>query len=108
MRELRSKIWKATDVLAKLPAESDAPESYIEPFSKGATSLGLYAPKGEDHQEPHDQDELYFVISGSGTFVHDGRLSPFGPGDAIFVAAGVPHRFEDFSDDFSTWVLFWG
>jgi hypothetical protein len=25
-----------------------------------------------------------------------------------FVAAGVPHRFESCSDDFATWVVFWG
>jgi mannose-6-phosphate isomerase-like protein (cupin superfamily) len=27
-----------------------------------------YAPRNVDNQTPHDQDELYFVISGSGTF----------------------------------------
>jgi len=26
----------------------------------------------------------------------------------IFVEAGVEHRFEDFTDDFETWVVFWG
>jgi hypothetical protein len=33
---------------------------------------------------------------------------PFAPGDALFVAAAVEHRFEDFSDDFGTWVMFYG
>jgi mannose-6-phosphate isomerase-like protein (cupin superfamily) len=32
----------------------------------------------------------------------------FGPGDVLFVPAGVEHRFEDFSDDFVTWVVFYG
>jgi hypothetical protein len=26
----------------------------------------------------------------------------------LFVPAGVEHRFEDFSDDFAVWVVFWG
>ena len=26
----------------------------------------------------------------------------------LFVEAGVDHRFVDFSDDFETWVIFWG
>jgi uncharacterized protein YjlB len=27
-------------------------------------------------------------------------------GDALFVAAGTPHRFHRFSEDFATWVVF--
>jgi uncharacterized protein YjlB len=26
----------------------------------------------------------------------------------LFVPAGTTHRFEDFSADFATWVVFWG
>lgn len=26
----------------------------------------------------------------------------------MFVPAGMTHRFEDFSADFVTWVVFWG
>ena len=35
-------------------------------------------------------------------------LDRFAPGDAFFVAAGVEHRFENFSTGFSVWVVFWG
>jgi quercetin dioxygenase-like cupin family protein len=31
-----------------------------------------------------------------------------GPGDVLFCAAHVPHGFEEISDDFSVWVLFYG
>lgn len=30
------------------------------------------------------------------------------PGDLLFVPAGVVHRFEEFTDDFATWVMFYG
>jgi hypothetical protein len=30
------------------------------------------------------------------------------PGTFVFVAAGQPHRFEDFSEDFAVWVAFYG
>jgi len=30
------------------------------------------------------------------------------PGDLLFVPAGIVHRFEDFTDDFATWVMFYG
>jgi len=48
-----------------------------------------------------------FVLSGTGTFSHDNERSPFGAGDALFVAAGEKHRFEEFSEDFAAWVVFW-
>jgi len=67
-----------------------------------------YAPKGHDAQTPHDRDELYFVISGRGVFERNGATFAFAAGDALFAAAGETHRFKEFSDDFSTWVLFYG
>jgi mannose-6-phosphate isomerase-like protein (cupin superfamily) len=79
----------------------------------GTMTLRYYAPRGRDAQTPHEQDEIYIVASGSGTFAlgeDEGSLErrPFGPGDAIFAPAGWVHRFEDFTDDFATWVVFWG
>ena len=74
----------------------------------GSMTLRWYAPKGVDNQTPHDQDEIYIVASGSGTFFMDGERLAFGPGDALFAPAGAEHRFEDFTDDFGTWVVFYG
>ena len=79
----------------------------------GTMTLRYYAPKGHDPQTPHDQDEIYIVMSGRGTFALGKDESSlerrqFGPGDAIFAPAGFLHRFEGFSDDFATWVIFWG
>ena len=70
--------------------------------------LRLYAPQGRDPQTPHDRDELYIVASGRGSFRAGDRTYPFAPGDLFFVAAHETHRFEDFSDDFATWVVFYG
>jgi mannose-6-phosphate isomerase-like protein (cupin superfamily) len=74
----------------------------------GSMELRHYAPKGHDPQTPHDQDEIYIVASGRGFFVRGAERVPFGPLDALFVAAGVTHRFEDFSPDFAAWVVFYG
>jgi mannose-6-phosphate isomerase-like protein (cupin superfamily) len=70
-------------------------------------------PRGEDPQTPHEQDEIYVVTEGHGSFAlgrDEAALERrrFGPGDVIFAPAGWVHRFEDFSDDFATWVVFWG
>lgn len=74
----------------------------------GSIKVGLYAPRERDIQGPHTQDELYIVATGSGTFVKAGQERAFIAGDVFFVEAGVEHRFETFSDDFATWVVFWG
>lgn len=74
----------------------------------GSMTLRYYQPRSADLQTPHDQDELYVVASGRGTFFVGGQRVPFGPGDVLFVAARVEHRFEEFSDDFATWVVFYG
>ena len=74
----------------------------------GAMWTLLYAPRGQDPQTPHTQDEIYIVQSGTGVFDKAGEKRPFGPGDVIFVEAGVEHRFEGFSDDFAAWAVFWG
>lgn len=74
----------------------------------GSMELGYYQPIEVDAQSPHDQDEIYIVQTGNGTFMRDGERIPFRPGDALFVAAGVEHRFVDFSDDFGAWVVFYG
>lgn len=74
--------------------------------------LRWYSPPAtgltEDPQTPHDQDEVYIVAAGTGVFLCGDRREPFGPGDALFVPANVTHRFEDFSPDFATWVVFYG
>jgi mannose-6-phosphate isomerase-like protein (cupin superfamily) len=74
----------------------------------GSMMLRFYQPRGTDPQTPHDQDELYLVASGRGVFVRGADRHPFQPGDILFAAAGEVHRFEAFSDDFATWVVFYG
>ncbi|NKF24115.1 cupin domain-containing protein [Solimonas marina] len=83
-------------------------ERYALAFSHGTMSLGFYAPRGRDPQTPHKRDEIYIVHSGSGTLTIADERHACAAGDAFFVASGVEHRFEDFSDDFSAWVVFWG
>ena len=77
-------------------------------MSHGSMTVRHYAPATVDTQTPHDQDEVYVVIAGKGWFVRGHERTCFGPGDALFAPAGVVHRFEDFSDDFATWVIFYG
>jgi mannose-6-phosphate isomerase-like protein (cupin superfamily) len=77
-------------------------------FAHGSLSVEVYKPLNVDLQQPHARDEVYVVISGNGNFYCDGNRSSFVQGDLLFVPAGIDHRFEDFTEDFSTWVIFFG
>jgi len=92
--------------LARLPTPDG--KRFVEAFAHGSLTLELYAPRGVDPQAPHARDEAYVVARGSGVFCCDGARSRFAAGDALFVPAGVEHRFEDFSDDLAVWVVFYG
>ena len=89
-----------------VPTQDGKP--FAELFHHGSLEIEIYSPKGTDLQKPHSRDEVYVVVSGSGWFVVEGNRMRFSPGDALFAAAGETHRFEDFSDDFLTWVMFYG
>jgi mannose-6-phosphate isomerase-like protein (cupin superfamily) len=90
----------------ELLATEDGPFKTL--FSRGSLSVEVYQPDKVDLQQPHEQDEVYIVISGKGEFLNGSERVTFGPGDFLFVPAGVEHRFENFSNDFSTWVIFYG
>ena len=77
-------------------------------FADRDIEIRLYAPKGRDGQVPHDRDELYIVARGHGRFRVGNSVEPFAPGALLYVAAHEVHRFEDFSDDFAAWVVFYG
>jgi mannose-6-phosphate isomerase-like protein (cupin superfamily) len=77
-------------------------------FAHGSLIIEIYKPHETDNQTPHQQDEVYIIISGSGKFLNGSDVVSFLPGDFLFVPAGQEHRFFDFSDDFSTWVIFYG
>lgn len=100
--------WQVSleEMRARLPTPER--ERYAIALEHGTLEAGVYAPRGNDPQECHDRDEVYVVMQGSGTFLNGEHRAPFGPGNLLFVPAGVSHRFEDFSDDLELWVIFYG
>jgi mannose-6-phosphate isomerase-like protein (cupin superfamily) len=91
--------------LAELPA---AGREFVTVFRHGTLEVEVYKPDRIDRQQPHSRDEVYVVIRGTGVFTCGDVRQPFGPGEVLFAPAGVEHRFEDFTDDFATWVFFYG
>ena len=103
--------WKSK---LPLPATSRWPAGVwdVEALRHGSMSAILFTPKGKDHQQPHSQDEVYVIVTGSAELFlaeesGERRLS-CAPGDVLFVPAGIVHRFEHISEDFITWAILWG
>ncbi len=94
------------NALAKL-AHAGGSE-FVTLFLHGSLQVEVYKPKRIDRQQPHSRDEIYVVISGSGHFVLGSERQAFAAGEVLFVPAGIVHRFEEFTDDFATWVFFFG
>jgi mannose-6-phosphate isomerase-like protein (cupin superfamily) len=97
---------RLSEALDRLPGPQG--ERSVALFEHGSLVVKLYAPRGNDPQTPHSRDEVYVVAQGSGEFVCGDKRPLFGPTDLLFAAAGVEHRFENFTDDFAVWVMFYG
>ena len=95
-------------LLAAIDSNTNPAKRFAIAFARGSVTVEMYAPKQHDLQKPHEQDELYVVYRGNGDFVVGGVREHFATGNVFFVPAGVRHRFENFSSDFATWVIFCG
>ena len=100
----RVSLSDALDAVVK--ARSELPSAAV--FERGTLQVKMYRPGSEDLQTPHVRDEVYFVARGSGWFQNGDERHPFQSGDMLFVPAGVTHRFEKYTEDFCTWVVFYG
>ena len=71
-------------------------------------TAGLYvlARGAEDKQQPHAEDELYFVLAGRGTLDVDGDLRPVQTGSLVFVGKHVRHRFVEIEEELRVLVFF--
>jgi mannose-6-phosphate isomerase-like protein (cupin superfamily) len=79
-----------------------------EVFRDGDLSIRFTRLPTAGQQVPHPQDEFYIVASGTARYRWDGGETTIGPGDLMFAAARTPHGYDQFSDDFSVWVVFYG
>jgi len=81
---------------------------YLEFLRVRDMNAGLYhLPAGaEDPQKPHEEDEIYYVLSGRATMDLAGEKKPVHAGSVIYVKAHVEHRFEAIEQDLEVLVVF--
>jgi mannose-6-phosphate isomerase-like protein (cupin superfamily) len=108
MSRLPAEKWKVTvaEAMARVPTPEG--KRFATVLEHGSLAVEIYAPRGQDPQQPHTRDEAYIVVQGSGEFINGESRETFGAGDFLFVPAGVAHRFVNFTDDLIVWVIFYG
>jgi mannose-6-phosphate isomerase-like protein (cupin superfamily) len=94
---------------ARLAADHAAGgRAYHEFAREDSLSAGLYVlpAGGVDPQQPHDEDEVYVVVSGRARVTIGGETDDVEPGSIVFVPAGVEHRFSDIKEELRLVVVF--
>jgi mannose-6-phosphate isomerase-like protein (cupin superfamily) len=102
----RSGVVRFDEARARVPTPEG--ERAVLVLKRGTLDVKLSVPVPPNVQTPHAQDEIYFVIRGHGVLVHGDTRDAFAAGDLLFVAAGVEHHYEGFSDDLMLWRVFYG
>jgi mannose-6-phosphate isomerase-like protein (cupin superfamily) len=99
---------EAHELAALLDRRTASGRPYLEYIRSGALSVGLYVlpAGGVDGQQPHTEDEAYYIVSGRSRMTVGEETRDVGAGTTIFVAAGVPHRFHDIAEELVIVVFF--
>jgi mannose-6-phosphate isomerase-like protein (cupin superfamily) len=81
---------------------------YHEFLRVPSMSAGYYRlpAGGVDPQSPHAEDEIYVILAGRAWITVGDEERAVAPGDVVFVAATVPHRFHDIGEDLEVVVIF--
>lgn len=99
------KAFELSDLQAK---QARLDKLYHEFLRVPDLSMGLYVlPAGTvDPQHPHNEDEVYYVVSGQGVISVAGEDRPVQAGSIVYVAARDEHRFHSIKEDLHVLVFF--
>jgi mannose-6-phosphate isomerase-like protein (cupin superfamily) len=95
--------------LDELEAERAANDgAYLQFLRERNMSVGLYAlDAGDpDPQKPHQQDEVYFIVSGRASITVGLETTQVARGSVVYVPAGVAHKFHHITEDLRVLVVF--
>ncbi len=97
--------FTVSDLIA---AREQTGELYHEFLRVPTMSAGVYqlAAGATDPQEPHTEDEVYYVVQGQAHIQVATEQIPVKAGSIVFVGANVDHRFHSISEDLTVLVFF--
>ncbi len=88
--------------------QNQSGQDYLEFLRVPALSAGLYmlAAGAVDMQQPHTEDEVYYIISGRGFIRVGAEEHPVEAGTLVYVKANVEHRFHTITEELRVLVFF--
>lgn len=95
--------------MARLMSDlSQSNKAYLEFLRVPALSVGVYnlPANATDKQQPHSEDEIYYIVSGRAIIKVGAEERQVEPGSVIYVAANVEHRFHSITENLTTLVIF--
>ena len=95
------------DNLEKIQKSNSYFHTFINKDSLAAGILILKPGEG-DTQEPHENDEVYFVLSGNGYLKIKNKNYKVSKDKLFFVAKGVPHFFHSNTNNLKVLYFFGG
>lgn len=100
--------WQVFDLDTIRDRLSGAAVEYLEFLNVPALNCGVYflAAGSTDMQAPHDDDEVYYVLSGRARMRVAGEERPVGPGTLLYVSATTEHSFFQIDEDMTLLVIF--
>ena len=100
-----SEVFDLDNLLAR---RDQGGRSYLEFMRVPAMSAGIYIlpAGGTDLQRPHEQDEIYYVLSGAAKMTLGSNERKVVKGNVIFVEAKAEHRFFDIEEEVVLLVVF--
>ena len=100
--------WKVFDVAELLAQHERQRIPYLEFLRVPDLSCGLYrlSAGARDLQSPHDEDEVYYVLSGRGRVRVGGTERSVGPGSILYVRASSEHSFFEIEEEMTLLVFF--
>ena len=98
-------VFEIADLMAQ---QSEREGFWYEFLRSSKLYCGLYVlPAGtKDPQQPHADDEVYYVVKGSGVIQVNGEDMPLQEGSVVFVAADADHHFHTITEDLTLLVFF--
>jgi mannose-6-phosphate isomerase-like protein (cupin superfamily) len=95
--------------LAELTRQcEETSKSYLEFLRVPDLSMGLYRlpAGGMDPQNPHSEDEVYYVVSGRARIFVAGENRAVQAGSVVYVEKHVEHRFHSIEEELTLLVFF--
>ncbi len=104
----RDPEWAAFELPDVMAQHVQAGQPWLPFLTVSTMTVGVYVlpEAGVDPQEPHERDELYYVVSGKAKLSVESDSMGVGPGSTVYVKAHADHRFYDIEEELKVLVFF--